>query len=268
MGANGKVALGVHHLPLAGDAGDADNARHPLQSRSTRPRRDLATRERFVQNHLALVRRLCRRFRDCGEPLEDLAQVGTVGLLKAIEKFDEDRGISFTTYAVPVFVGEIKNYLRDHGWAMKVPRKLQSQKLAVQRAVDTLGQTLSRAPTPQEITVETGLNLEQVLDTFEVTQCARPISLDANYHRNGTSEVWSLLDRVGNDDPSFEETGDRIDLNSTLGCLSAREKTIIHLKFYVGLSQTEIAKKLDISQMHVSRLQRIALGKLREHMTR
>ena len=118
--------------------------------RSDRPDH-VSARDRLVKDHLALVYRLCRRFVISGEPLEDLAQVGTIGLLKAIEKYDSTRGISFTTYAVPVIVGEIKNHLRDHGWSVKVPRKLQSQKLAVQRVVDTLGQSLGRAPTIQEI---------------------------------------------------------------------------------------------------------------------
>ena len=221
----------------------------------------------MVTKHLPLVRRLCRRFRHTGEHIDDLVQVGTIGLLKAIAKFDPSRGFHFVTYAVPVIVGEIKNHLRDHGWAVKVPRKLQKHKLAVQRAVDSLGHRLGRAPTVDEIAEETGLSQEDVYDTFEVVNYGRPLSLDARYSSSSGSEASTLLDYVGNEDPQFDRLSDRMDLASTMGCLDRRERTIILLKFYAGLSQTEIARRLGISQMHVSRLQRVALAKLRLRLT-
>jgi len=218
-----------------------------------------------------LVHRLCRRFMGSGEPLEDLVQVGSIGLLKAVQKFDPSRGVRFTTYAVPVIVGEIKNYLRDHGWAVKVPRKLQRQKLAVHRAVESLGHELGRSPTIQEIADATGFTQEEVFDTFEVVNYGRPLSLDAEYDGsgggNGRRDVSSLLDYLGSEDPQFGKLSNRMDLINTFGCLNNREKTIIYLKFYGGLSQTEIAKRLGISQMHVSRLQRHALNKLRQDLT-
>ena len=219
-----------------------------------------------VEDHLALVRRLCRRFRHSGEPLEDIVQVGTIGLLKAIEKYDPDRGSGFAAFAVPVIVGEIKNYFRDHGWAVKVPRKLQRQKLAVARAVESLSQVLGHSPTIAEIAESTGISEEEVHDTFEVDKCGKPLSLDAEYTHNGSHEPSSLLDCVGSEDPGFEQMIDRIDLTNTLRCLSGRERVIIGLKFYSGLSQTEIAERLGISQMHVSRLQRSALDKLKLNM--
>jgi RNA polymerase sigma-B factor len=212
------------------------------------------------------VRRLCWRFRQIGEPLEDLVQVGSVGLLKAIDKFDTERGVSFTTYAVPVIVGEIKNYLRDHGWAVKIPRKLQTHRLAVQRAVEGLGQNLGRWPTVEEIAQVTKLTHEEVYDTFELATQGSPLSLDREYPGNGSKETYKLADTIGYDDPEFDRLSDHIDLANTLSCLNKREKIIIHWKFYADLSQAEIARRLGISQMHVSRLQREALSKLRRHI--
>ena len=248
------------------------NNHHPQVQKQSSGRSDLLedvkTRDRLVEDHLALVYRLCRRFVNCGEPREDLAQVGTIGLMKAIEKYDSTRGISFTTYAVPVIVGEIKNYLRDHGWAVKVPRKLQRQKLAVHRAVDALGQSLGRAPTIQEIAETTEFSEEEVFDTFEVVNYARPMSLDAEFTNNGGNEGTSLIDRVGGEDPQFERLSDVMDLINTLGCLDKREKTVLYLKYYADLPQTEIGRRLGISQMHVSRVQRSALSKLRRDLVR
>ena len=225
-------------------------------------------RDRLVASHIPLVHRLCRRFRDCGEAQEDLVQVGCIGLLKASKKFDTERGISFITYAVPVIVGEIKNHLRDHGWAVKVPRKIQKHKLAVQRAVESLGHILGRSPTFSEIAEATEISEAEIFDTFEVGNYGRPLSLDAEYDGNGTKDISTVMDFIGAEDPQFEKLGDHIDLGQTFARLTKREKAIIYMKFYVGLSQTEIAKRLGISQMHVSRLQRHALGLLKEALVK
>ena len=225
-------------------------------------------RESAVLDYQPLVHRLCRRFSGYGEPMDDLLQVGTIGLIKAIAKFDASRGNSFITYAVPVIVGEIKNYLRDNGWAVKMPRKLQSHRLAVQRAGGSLGHSLGRAPTVLEIAEETELSQEQVMDTFGVENYGRPLSLHTEYKNgDGSSETY-LIDRVGSWDPEFETLMDKLDLDNSFRCLGKRERTIIYLKFYGGLTQMEIAGRLHISQMHVSRLQRRALGKLRDVMDR
>ena len=200
--------------------------------------------------------------------MEDLVQVGSIGLLKAIEKYDPDRGSEFIAFAVPVIVGEIKNYFRDHGWAIKVPRKIQRQKLAVRRTVESLGQRLGRGPTIQEIAVSTGFSEEEVYETFEVVKCGKPLSLEAEYNTNGNGDVSSLLDYLGSPDPQLKEVTDRIDLINALGCLNKREKTIVHLKFYAGLSQTKIAERLGISQMHVSRLLHNALRKLKLNLVK
>ena len=266
MGEIGKAALGTYTDAVGlRTVGEPASRSEEVGRRRTASER--ADRDRLVQRHLPLVYKLSRRYWHCGEPLEDLAQVGTIGLLKAIEKFDSSRGVSFTTYAVPVVLGEIKNYLRDHGWAVKVPRKLQRNKLQVSRAAERLGQVMGRAPTVSEIAEDAGLTQEEVFDTFEVTSYGRPLSLDAE-HLNGADDRSRLMDSVGNEDPEYGTTSDRADLESTLNCLDRREKTIIYLKFYADLPQTEIAKRLGISQMHVSRLQRGALEKLREGLSR
>ena len=225
-------------------------------------------REAMASDYLPLVRRLCWRFRTSSEPMDDLVQVGSVGLLRAIDKFDPEKGVRFITYAVPVIVGEIKNHIRDHGWAVKIPRKLQTHRLAVQRAVEALGQNLGRWPTVEEIAQVTELTHEEVYDTFELVSNGSPLSLDKEYTGNGSKEGYSLGDTLGSNDPEFDRRSDQIDLTDTLGCLSQREKSIIRWKFYAGLSQTEIAGRLGISQMHVSRLQREALSKLRRNLER
>ena len=195
--------------------------------------------------------------------MEDLVQVGSVGLVKAIEKYDPERGNNFVAFAVPSIVGEIKNYFRDHGWAVKVPRKFQRQKLEAQRSVDRLTQLPSRSPTIPEIAEATGFSEEEVYDTIDVRNYGRPLSLDALFGANGREDGPGLLENLASEDPQFEGLADRVDLSNALRCLDDRERTIIHLKFYANLSQTKIAHCLGISQMHVSRLQRIALRKLR-----
>ncbi len=233
----------------------------------TPPVCDAEEREYLITKHIGLVRRLCGRFRNSGEPMEDLIQVGSVGLLKAAAKYDPELGSSFAAYAIPVIVGEIKNYFRDHGWAVKIPRKLQRQKLAVTRAVDILSQTLERSPTVIEIAEATGFSEDEIYQSFEVELYGRPVSLDIEYNSGENDGTSTVLDYVGTVDPDLEALPNRLDLTRALCCLDEREKAIIYLYYYKGLSQTEIAKKLALSQMHVSRLQRGALGKLERELT-
>ncbi len=228
---------------------------------------DEQKRDDLVIKHLGLVRRLCGRFRNSGEPMEDLIQVGRVGLLKAAAKYDPELGNIFAAYAIPVIVGEIKNYFRDHGWAVKIPRKLQRQKLAVTRAVDNLSQDLERSPTVTEIAEATGFSEDEIYQSFEVELYGRPVSLDAEYNSGESDGTSTVLDYVGTVDPELESLPNRLDLTRALCCLDEREKAIIYLYYYKDLSQTEIAKKLALSQMHVSRLQRGALGKLERELT-
>ena len=231
-----------------------------------RKAQDPEAAERLVVDHIALVKRLCWRFHSSGEPQEDLIQVGTIGLLKAIKKFDPELGSSFISFAVPVVVGEIKNYFRDHGWAVKVPRKLQSQKMAVDRAVVGLTQNLGHTPTVPKIAEDTGFSIEEEAETFEVERFGKPLSLDAQYESDDSEDVSSILDYMGVPDADLEGLADRVDLELALDGVDSREQAIIYLKFYSGLSQSAIAKRLGISQMHVSRLQRTALNKLKSSL--
>ena len=228
---------------------------------------DEQEREQLVTKHLGLVRRLCGKFRNSGEPMEDLVQVGSVGLLKAAAKYDPELGNSFAAYAIPVIVGEIKNYFRDHGWAVKIPRKLQRQKLAAGRAVDILNQSLGRSPTVHEIAEATGFSEDEVYQTFEVELYGKPVSLDTEYDSGESDDTSTVLDYLGNVDPELEALPNRLDLARALSFLDEREKAIIYMYYYKGLSQTEIAKNLALSQMHVSRLQRGALGKLEQELS-
>ena len=223
-------------------------------------------RDRLVAEYLPLVRRVCRKFGYLGEPLEDIVQVGTIGLLRAIHKFDPARGNSLIAFAVPVIVGEIKNYFRDHGWAVKMPRKVQQQKLAVDRAIESLTQTLGRTPTVPEIGQTTRYSEQQVYESFEVERFGRPLSLDAEYERDDSEDTSSILDYLGLPDPELETLAENIDLSFALGFVDPRERAIIYLKFHSGLSQMAIAARLGISQMHVSRLQRNALSKLKSRL--
>ncbi len=220
-------------------------------------------RDHLVEDHLPLVHRLCGRFRHSGEPFEDLVQVGIIGLVRASKKYDPSRGVKFMAFAIPFIVGEVKNYFRDHGWAVKLPRKLQTQKREVQRNVEVLRQQLGRSPTIGEIVEATGFSQEEVFDTFEVANLGRPLSLEAEYDKDGNTEPSALLNHLGREAPELIGLVDKLDLAHCISCLSQREKAIISLKFYAGLSQSTIAQRLGVSQMHVSRLQRNALTKLK-----
>ncbi len=167
----------------------------------SRPPMEAAARERLLADHLPLVRRLCRRFSHTRQPQEDLVQVGSIGLLKAIDKYDPDRGSDFLAFAIPVIVGEIKNYFRDHGWAVKVPRKLQRQKQAVEKAIERLSQSLGRSPTIPEIAEAAECSEEEVYDTFELERYGKPLSLEAEHDGHRGEEVSSLLASLGREKP-------------------------------------------------------------------
>ena len=198
--------------------------------------------------------------------MDRLIQVGTIGLIKAIYDYDPRRGNKLAAFAIPVVVGEIKNYFRDHGWAVKLPRKLQRQKLLVDRTVEILTQQLGRSPTVAEIGGAVGISEEEVFQTFEVERFGRPLSLDVEHIRDDGQEGTTILDHLGEEDPDLEFLAQRMDLRVALGDVEPREQKILYLKFYSGLSQSAIAQRLGISQMHVSRLQRSALAKLKHSL--
>lgn len=183
------------------------------------------TRDRLAARHLPLVRRLCERYRYSGVAVEDLVQIGCIGLLKAIDKFDPDRGSEFLAFAVPVIMGEVKNFFRDHGWSVKIPRKLQRNKQIVEKAVERLNQTEGRSPTVPEIAEVTDLTEQEVYDTLEVGNFGKPLSLEAEYEQNGNGDASSFLDYLGDDDSELDVLADRIDLLNTISVLDDREQT-------------------------------------------
>ncbi len=220
-------------------------------------------RNDLVVTHLNLVRFLALKFANRGEPIDDLVQVGTVGLLKAIDRFELERGVEFTTYATPTIVGEIKRYFRDKGWAVKVPRRLQELNLAVNRTSEKLAVELGRSPTVAELSTHLDAGEEEILEARELGQAYNLLSLDAEISGDGDRRSQTLADTVGTMDSGLELLEDRANLERAFSVLSGRERVIIRLRFFESVSQTEIARRLNVSQMHVSRLQAKALDKLR-----
>jgi RNA polymerase sigma-B factor len=220
-------------------------------------------REELVVAHLNLVRFLAMKFVNRGEPLDDLVQVGTLGLLKAIDRFDTERGVEFTTYATPTIVGEIKRHFRDKGWAVKVPRRLQELNQSVNRSVDALAIELGRSPTVAELAERLSASEEEILEAQELGQAYNLLSLDSEVGGDGDKKSQTLADTVGMTDAGMELLEDRANLERAFHVLTGRERVIIYLRFYESVSQTEIAARLQVSQMHVSRLQAKALEKLR-----
>ena len=219
-------------------------------------------REQLVDQYIGLVEFLARRFRNRGEPLEDLVQVGTIGLLKAIERFDLDREVEFSTYATPTVVGELKRHFRDKGWAVRVPRRLQELHLELTKIVSKLGQDLGRSPTVPEIAKEAAITEEQVLEGLEIAQAYNFTSLDAPIDSDD-SDSTSFADQMGQEDEQLETLEYRASLAPEMAKLPERERRILYLRFYKGMTQSEIADRLGISQMHVSRLLNRTLVRLR-----
>ncbi len=221
-----------------------------------------ALRSDLVIAHLNLVRFLALKFANRGEPIDDLVQVGTVGLLKAIDRFQLERGVEFTTYATPTIVGEIKRYFRDKGWAVKVPRRLQELNLAVNRASEKMAVEMGRSPTVAELSQRLDATEEEILEAQELGQAYNLLSLDSEISGEDRRSQ-TLADTVGVTDSGLEMLEDRANLERAFTVLTGRERIIIYLRFFESVSQTEIAQRLNVSQMHVSRLQAKALDKLR-----
>jgi len=222
-------------------------------------------RDELVSMYVNLVEYLARRFKNRGEPIEDLVQVGIIGLIKAIDRFDVSRAVEFTTYATPTIVGEIKRYFRDKGWAVKVPRRLQELSLLVTQSINTLTQNLRRSPTIAEIAEHVGVSTEQIIEAMETSEAYSFVSLDRDLSSD-SDDSFSLLEYIGEDDKELIGIEDRTTLAEALSKLSKQEQRILYLRFFRGLTQTEIAQQLGISQMHVSRLLRRTLEVLREKM--
>jgi RNA polymerase sigma-B factor len=219
-------------------------------------------RDELVEQHLPLVEYLARRFRNRGEPLDDLVQVATIGLIKSVDRFDLERGVEFSTYATPTIVGEIKRHFRDKGWAIRVPRRLQELKLSLTKATSELSQKNGRSPTVAELAHHLGLSEEEILEGLESANAYSAVSLDAP--DGGDDDSPSVSDSLGITDDALEGVEYRESLKPLLEKLPAREKKILLLRFFGGMTQSQIAGELGISQMHVSRLLARTLTQLRE----
>jgi RNA polymerase sigma-B factor len=223
---------------------------------------DPNARDELVIMHQPLAEYLARRFSGRGEPLEDLVQVAMVALIKAIDRFDPDREVKFSTYATATIVGELKRHFRDKGWALRVPRRLQETGLRVSRVVSELSQELGRSPTVNEIAERTGLSSEEVIEGMDTVHAYSTTSLDAPIDEEGTSSAQ----QIGAEDETLEVLEGWASVAPALKRLPARERRILYLRFFRGMSQTRIADELGISQMHVSRLLSRTLRQLREKM--
>lgn len=224
------------------------------------------TRDRLVMAHHNLVRFLAGKFANRGVPLEDLIQVGMIGLVNAVDRFDPERGIQFSTYATPTIVGEIRRYFRDKAWSLKVPRRLQELNMAVTRASEELSGRTGHHPSVQEIASHLGVTEEEALEAIELGNAYDTVSLDTPLQSEGEAAPLSLAEFVGEQDESIAGIEEHSDLKQALDALEPRERAIIYYRYFRELSQMEVAKRLNISQMHVSRLQQKALAKLREHL--
>ena len=241
---------------------ESDNATRALL-RAYRERGDDEARRELIEQHMPLVRALARRYAGRGEPLEDLVQVGSIGLIKAIDRFDVNRGVELTTYAIPTIVGELRRHFRDKSWALHVPRRLKELNLKLSRLMEELTAQLGRSPTVAELAEAAGVEEEEVIDALESSHAYTSRSLSA------LSDEESDLDPLqwlGADEPAYETAEDRHLLATGLAALDDRERRIVHLRFYEGLTQSQIAREVGISQMHVSRLLRRALEKMREEL--
>ncbi|BDI33847.1 hypothetical protein CCAX7_58980 [Capsulimonas corticalis] len=228
--------------------------------------RDPALRDRLVVLHQNLVRYLASKFVNRGEPLDDLIQVGTIGLINAIDRFDSDRGTKFSTYATPTIVGEIRRYFRDKAWSLKVPRRLQELNQAAAKAQEDLSSKLGRPPTIQEVAARIGATEEETLEAIELGNAYDTVSLDSKMMSDSDSAPLSLAEFVGAEDESLQALEEYGDLDKAIECLDPRERAIIVHRFFKDMSQAEVAKQLNISQMHVSRLQNRALQQLKRFM--
>ncbi|HET6792639.1 MAG TPA: SigB/SigF/SigG family RNA polymerase sigma factor [Actinomycetota bacterium] len=221
---------------------------------------DPSAREALATEFLPLAEYFARRFSGRGEPVDDLTQTASLGLLNAIDRFDPERGVPFSTYAAATIVGELKRHFRDRGWALRVPRNVQETAILVNRTVSTMWQDLGRAPTVAEIARAADIGEDDVLQALDALQAYTTDSLDAPVGDASSTAAES----IGNVDPSFQVSDDWLSLAPALRDLPERERTILYLRFFEGRTQTEIAGELGISQMHVSRLVSQSLEKLRK----
>ena len=226
---------------------------------------DLQAREQLIEQYMSLVRSLARRYSYRGEQLEDLVQIGAIGLIKAIDRFDLERGVELTTYATPNIIGEIKRHFRDKGWSVRVPRGLQELNVQLSRLVEQLTVQLGRSPTIPELAKAAGVEEEEVLEALESGRAYTSLSLSVG-GGGGDDDDLDPLESLGTEEHQYEVSEDRAVLAPGFKALDERERRILQLRFFEGLTQSQIAQQVGISQMHVSRLIRRALEKIREEI--
>ncbi|NUR04100.1 MAG: RNA polymerase sigma factor SigF [Streptomyces sp.] len=256
-----RVPQATHH-----DAQDRSGARAmfiELRSLKDGSPEYAELRNKLVRMHLPLVEHLARRFRNRGEPLDDLTQVATIGLIKSVDRFDPERGVEFSTYATPTVVGEIKRHFRDKGWAVRVPRRLQELRLALTTATAELSQQHGRSPTVHELAEKLAISEEEVLEGLESANAYSTLSLDVP---DTDDESPAVADTLGAEDEALEGVEYRESLKPLLEDLPPREKRILLLRFFGNMTQSQIAQEVGISQMHVSRLLARTLAQLREKL--
>ncbi|MFR3999000.1 MAG: RNA polymerase sigma factor SigF [Paratractidigestivibacter faecalis] len=254
-------ARAVRRAPKGKDAWDKERTRELF--RLYKEKGDEEARGQLIVSHLNLVRFLASKFKNRGEPLDDLVQVGTIGLIKAIDRFDPERGLEFTTYATPTILGEIKRHFRDKGWSIRVPRRLQELSAKVNQATEELTVELQRSPSVEEIAAKLGVSAEEILEAMESSGAYTSVSLEAG----GTSEddeAPALIDRLGSVDEDLDASDDRMVIDDAIRDFSPREQEIVRMRFIDGLTQVEIAKRLGVSQVQVSRLLRRTLRKIQD----
>jgi RNA polymerase sigma-B factor len=230
--------------------------------REYRRTRDPATREALVERFLPLARQLARRYQRGSEPFDDLLQVASLGLVKAVDRFDPERGVAFSSYAVPTILGELKRYFRDAGWAVHVPRGVQERVMKVDKTVARLTVDLGHAPSVPEVAAEMGLELEEVLEAMDASQAYDAISLDAGRDSDRPDD-GTIGDTLGEEDGRLDLVEYGATIAGTLKALPERDRQVLKLRFYDDLTQSEIAAQIGVSQMQVSRLIRRALERLR-----
>ena len=223
---------------------------------------DEDARNELVMSHLNLVRFLASKFKNRGEPLDDLVQVGTIGLIKAIDRFDPERGLEFTTYATPTILGEIKRHFRDKGWSVRVPRRLQELSSKVNQATDELTKELQRTPSTEEVASKLGVTVEEVLEAMESSSAYSSVPLEAG--GSDDDDAPAVIDHYASVDQDLAASDDRMVIEDTIKEFSPREQEVIRMRFNDNLTQVEIAKRLGVSQVPVSRLLRRTLKKLQE----
>jgi len=223
---------------------------------------DPGARDEVALRFQPLVEYLARRFAGRGEPFDDLVQVANIGLLNAIDRFDPERGVQFSTYAAATIVGELKRHFRDKGWSIRVPRGLQELGLRLNQVLPVLAQKLGRSPTIAELALELGVTEEDVVEAMDAIQAYSATSLDAPVGEEG----FAPIDTLGEPDPSLEVLDEWATLAPAVRELPERERKVLYLRFFSGLTQSEIAAQIGVSQMHVSRILSQTLELLREHV--